>query len=70
VEQDEYATAASASIEDVAACAARVDAQVKAVLGQVMAQRRSAETAFAYVAALSPGTRAKRSRNNYLVLSE
>jgi len=58
VEQDEYATAASASIEDVAACAARVDAQVKAVLGQVMAQQRSAETAFAYVAALSPGTRA------------
>jgi SRSO17 transposase len=58
VEQNNNDTAASASIEDVAACAARVDAQVKAVLGQVMAQRRSAETGFAYVAALAPGTRA------------
>jgi SRSO17 transposase len=51
-------TAAWASIEDVAACAASVDAQVRAVLGEVMAQRRSAGTAFAYVAALAPGTRA------------
>ena len=42
----------------MAACAARVDAQVRAVLGRVLAQRRSAEVAFAYVAALSPGTRA------------
>ncbi len=51
-------TAAHASIEDVAACAARADAQVRAVLGQVLAQRRSVEVAFGYVAALSPGTRA------------
>ena len=51
-------TAAWASIEDVAACAARVDAQVRAVLGRVLAQRRSAEVAFGYVSALSPGTRA------------
>ena len=39
-------------------CAARADAQVRVVLGEVMAQRRSVGTAFAYVAALSPGTRA------------
>jgi len=58
VEQDKYGTAATARIEDVAACAARADAQVRAVLGRVLAQRRSAEVAFAYVAALSPGTRA------------
>ena len=51
-------TAAPARIEDVAACAARVDAQVRAVLGRVLAQRRSAEVAFGYVSALSPGTRA------------
>ena len=42
----------------MAACAAQVDAQVRAVLGRVLAQRRSAEVAFAYVAPLSPGTRA------------
>ncbi len=42
----------------MAACAAQVDAQVRAVLGRVLAQCRSAEVAFAYVAALSPGTRA------------
>ena len=51
-------TAAQASIEDVAACAARADAQVGTALGTVMAQRRSVEVAFGYVAALSPGTRA------------
>ena len=56
--KDTYDTAAAARIEDVAACAAQVDAQVRAVLGRVLAQRRSAEVAFAYVAALSPGTRA------------
>ena len=54
MDQDTYDTAAG---ED-AACAAQVDAQVRAVLGRVLAQRRSAEVAFAYVAALSPGTRA------------
>jgi len=58
VELDENATAASASIRDVAACAARVDAQLKAVLGSVMAQRRSVEVAAGYVSALSPGVRA------------
>ncbi len=51
-------TAAQARIEDVAACAARVDAQVRGVLGSVLAQRRSAEVAFGYVRALSPGVRA------------
>jgi SRSO17 transposase len=58
VEQNNADTAAWASIEDVADCAARADAQIKTVLGRVMAQRRSVEVAFAYVAALSPGTRA------------
>ncbi|HEX9536643.1 MAG TPA: transposase [Streptosporangiaceae bacterium] len=58
MELDENATAASASIRDVAACAARVDAQLKAVLGSVMAQRRSVEVAAGYVSALSPGVRA------------
>ena len=57
IKQDD-ATAAQASIEDVAACAALADAQVRAVLGRVMAQRRSAEVALGYVTALSPGTRA------------
>lgn len=47
-----------ASIEDVAGCTAGVDAQVRGVLGEVMAQRRSAGAAFDYVAALSPGTKA------------
>jgi SRSO17 transposase len=58
VEDNNTDTAAWASIEDVAACAARVDAQVRGVLGRVLAQRRSAEVAFGYVSALSPGTRA------------
>ena len=51
-------TAAWASIEDVGASAASVDAQVRVVLGRVMAQRRSIGTAFRYMAALSRGTRA------------
>jgi hypothetical protein len=58
VEQHNDDTAATASIEDVAACAAQVDAHVRAVLGRVLAQRRSVEVAFAYLAALEPGTRA------------
>ena len=45
VTKQEEATAAQASIGDVAGCAARVDAQVRAVLGRVLAQRRSVETA-------------------------
>jgi SRSO17 transposase len=56
VEQDEYDTAALASIGDVADCTARADAQVKKVLEGVLAQRRSAAVASGYVAALSPGT--------------
>ena len=55
---DNYDTAAKASIGEVSGCADRVDAQVRAVLGRVLAQRRSAETAFAYVAGLSPGVKA------------
>jgi SRSO17 transposase len=51
-------TAAVASIEDVADCAARADAQVRHVLRGVMAQRRSAAVASGYVAALSPAVRA------------
>jgi hypothetical protein len=51
-------TAAWASIEDVAACAGAVDDQVRAVLGRVMAQRRSVETALGYVCALAPGVKA------------
>jgi SRSO17 transposase len=58
VETNNDDTAAWASIGDVAACAAGVDAQVRAVVRRVMAQRRSAETAFSYVSELSPGTRA------------
>jgi SRSO17 transposase len=58
VETNNNDTAATASIGDVAECAARADAQVRAVLGRVLAQRRSAGTAFRYVTALSPGTRA------------
>ena len=51
-------TAAEASIGDVSGCADSVDAQVREVLGRVLAQRRSAETAFAYVAGLAPGVKA------------
>lgn len=58
METNKYDTAASASIEDVAACARRVDGQVRVVLGRVMAQRRSAGTALEYVTALAPGVRA------------
>ena len=58
MEQNNDDTAAWASIEDVSDSAARVDAQVRAFLGRVLAQRRSVEVAFGYVAALSPGTRA------------
>lgn len=58
VRLDNDDTAAAARIEDVAACAARVDAQVRAILGAVLAQRRSVGVALSYVAALSPGARA------------
>jgi DDE superfamily endonuclease len=58
VSNDSDDTAAKASIGDVSGCADRVDAQVREVLGRVLAQRRSAETAFAYVAGLAPGVKA------------
>ena len=58
MEQDKDDTAATAGVKDVAACAARVNAQVRVVAGKVVAQRRSAEVAVAYVTALSAGTRA------------
>ncbi|MGH3847757.1 MAG: transposase, partial [Pseudonocardiaceae bacterium] len=51
-------TAVQASIEDVSGCSARADAQVMAVLGRVMAQRRSAGTALDYVRGLAPGVKA------------
>ena len=51
-------TAAKASIGDVSGYADGVDAQVREVLGRVLAQRRSAGTAFAYVAGLAPGVKA------------
>ena len=52
------ATAAWASVEDVDRCAKAVDARIEAVLGQVMAQRRSTATALDYVRALAPGVKA------------
>jgi len=58
VEENNNDTAAWASIDDVAGCAARVDAQVRAILGRVLAQRRSVEVAFGYLSALSPGVKA------------
>jgi len=58
VRKQDHATAAEASIEDVAEHSARADALVRAVLGLVMRQRRSTGTALDYVRALSPGTRA------------
>jgi hypothetical protein len=58
VETDNNDTAAWASIDEVAACTARVDSQVRAVLGRVMAQRRSVEVAFGYLSALAPGVKA------------
>jgi hypothetical protein len=58
VEENNNDTAAWASIDDVAACTARADAQVRAVLGRVLAQRRSVEVAFGYLSALSPGVKA------------
>ncbi len=51
-------TAVQASIEDAGDAGARADAQVRAVLGRVMAQRRSAGTALDYVRGLAPGVKA------------
>jgi hypothetical protein len=58
VEENNNDTAAWASIDDVADCTARVDAQVRAVLGRVLAQRRSVEVAFGYLSVLAPGVKA------------
>ena len=58
MEENNNDTAAWASIDDVAVCTARVDAQVRAVLGRVLAQRRSVEVAFGYLSALAPGVKA------------
>jgi SRSO17 transposase len=58
VTQDNDNTAAMASIEEAAECVARADAQVRAVLGRVLAQKRSVGVAVDYVTALAPGTRA------------
>src|SRR5260370_30333373 len=55
---DDDDTAAEARIGDVSGCADSIDAQVRAVLGRVLAQRRSAEAAFGYVEALAPGVKA------------
>jgi SRSO17 transposase len=58
VTNDNYDTAAKASIGEVSGCADRVDAQVREVLGRVFPQRRSVATAFSYLAGLAPGVRA------------
>ena len=51
-------TAAVASIDDITECEARADAQVRALLGRVLAQKRSVGVALDYVTALAPGTKA------------
>lgn len=56
--EDDEVTAAWASIGDVSECSARVDAQVRAVLGRVLAQRRSVEVASGYLSALAAGVKA------------
>ena len=58
MEHNNGGTAAAASIEDVADCTARADAQVGAVLQGVMAQRRSASAALDYVTALASEVKA------------
>jgi SRSO17 transposase len=58
VTTDSDDTAVQASIEDVSGCSARADAQVRAVLGRVLAQRRSAGAALDYVRGLAPGVKA------------
>ena len=51
-------TAAVASIEDLAECTARADAQIEAVLQGVMAQQRSTSVALDYVTVLASGVKA------------
>jgi SRSO17 transposase len=58
VSNDSDGTAAKASIGEVSGYTDRVDAQVREVLGRVLAQRRSAGTAMSYVEGLAPGVKA------------
>ena len=58
MDQINNSTAAVASIEDVAECMARADAQVRAVLQTVMAQQRSTSAAVDYVTALAADVKA------------
>ena len=58
MEHIDTSTAAAASVEDVAECTARADAQVWAVLLGVMAQRRSGSAALDYVTALASAAKA------------
>jgi SRSO17 transposase len=58
VEHKNDDTAAWVSIEDVHRSVAVVDARVRTTLAQVMAQQRSAVTAFDYVQALGPEVKA------------
>lgn len=58
VETNNDNTAAVASIDDITECEARADAQVRVLLGRVLAQKRSAGVALDYVTALAPGTKA------------
>jgi len=51
-------TAAGARISDVSSGSAAADAQVSAVLGRVMAQRRTVGAALDYIRGLSPGVKA------------
>jgi hypothetical protein len=55
-------TAAQASMGDVRNRSSAVDAQVSAVLGRVMAQRRTVATAADYVRGRRPGRREVRKR--------
>ena len=58
MEQINNDTAAVAGIEALAECTAGADAQLRAVLRGVMAQRRSASAALEYVTALASGVKA------------
>jgi SRSO17 transposase len=58
VETNNSNTAAVASIDDITECETRADAQVRALLDRVLAQKRSAGVALDYVTALAPGTKA------------
>jgi hypothetical protein len=46
------------NIGDVSGCADSIDAQVRAVLSLILAQRRSAEAAFGFVEALASEVKA------------